>query len=43
MGRDGTLNSRDVLGGNGKLTSETANAWLDAACCERQKEVTPGE
>jgi signal transduction histidine kinase len=37
------LNSRDALGANGKLTIETGNAWLDAAYCERQKEVTPGE
>ena len=36
------LNSRDVMPEGGRLTIETANAWLDEAYASENPEVTPG-
>ncbi len=36
------LNARDAMGGTGKLTIETSNAWLDEEYCQHNEGVTPG-
>jgi PAS domain S-box-containing protein len=38
-----TINSRDAMGRLGKLTIETANAYLDESYCRVHAEVTPGQ
>jgi CheY-like chemotaxis protein len=38
-----SINARDAMGDNGKLTIETANAYLDEAYCRQHGEVPPGQ
>lgn len=37
------VNARDAMAGNGRLTIETANAYLDRDYASSQDEVTPGQ
>jgi signal transduction histidine kinase len=37
------INARDAMGGEGKLTIEMGNAWLDDYYTARNAEVTPGQ
>lgn len=37
------LNARDAMPGGGKLTLETANAWIDQAYADLHSEVQPGQ
>jgi signal transduction histidine kinase len=37
------INARDAMPGGGKLTIETANAYLDEAYCRENPEIQPGQ
>ena len=37
------LNARDAMPGGGRLTLETANAWVDQHYADQHAEVTPGQ
>jgi CheY-like chemotaxis protein len=37
------LNARDAMPGGGKITVETANAWIDQDYAERHADVLPGQ
>ena len=37
------INARDAMPNGGKLTLEAANTYLDAAYCERNPELSPGQ